>query len=1051
MMNQWCARSLIRLAAVVVTVGLAQSAHAQTLASQERLCDPTFEDCRADILTYIKQETQQIDMGFWMMSDARYSNALVAAHNRGVKIRILMDSRCGGAHPTCLPPLEQLAAAGIPMRERVISGVMHWKMILFASQGQVEFSGANYVPFEFAPHEPWVNFTDEIIYYSNDPAVVQSMMTKFDDLWTSTTEFADYANITAPLTRTYPTYPLDPELNFPPDDSYRSRAVQAYDAEQQKIDVLMFRITDLNHTRAMLRAVNRGIPVRLLTDTDEYRNPKRLWHAYNVDVLHRGGVSVRLDAHQGINHAKGVLLYGSGLSIFGSSNWTSPSSDSQREHNYFTRKPAVFSWIAALFDRKWNNSTGNAESKPFVPLPPGQPQPFAPASGVTGVATTGVVLKWDAGLWAHIYDIYLGTSPDPPLIETNKELGPSQWVGDYRQYAIDVPLQPGTKYYWKIVSKTMAHVTAHGPVWSFTTAGTAPNNTPPTVSITSPAVGATFTAPASIGVTASAADSDGTIARVEFFAGNTSIGVDTAAPYTVTWTNVPAGTYQLTAVATDNGNAMTTSGMVSITVNPGEPLPTGLPSGWNAADVGATGTTGQSTFSGGTFSVTGAGADVWGTSDQFQYAYTTLTGDGSIVARVASIQFVHAWTKAGVMIRNSLSPSAAHAFQLVAASSAKGVPFQRRPADGATSVSTPGSQSTAPRWVKLVRAGDLITGYESPDGVNWTVVGSDAFTMGSTVLIGLAVSSHVTGVNATATFDNVTVTPADPPPPPPPPSNQAPTVAMTSPASGAAFTAPATISLGASASDSDGTIAKVEFYAGSTLLGTDTEAPYQLSWSSVPTGTYNLTAVATDDDGASATSSTVSITVDDAPPPTDLPSGWSHVDIGATPIAGDAIHSSGVFTVKGSGADIWGSADAFHYAYRTLDGDGTIVARVTSVQQGIHAWVKAGVMIRASLTADSPHAFLLASAARGMAFQRRAVAGGLSTNTAGTFSTAPRWVKLQRNGNLFSAYESADGVNWTLVGTDTITMGSTVYVGLAVTSHSTGAAATCTFDGVVIQ
>jgi hypothetical protein len=349
--------------------------------------------------------------------------------------------------------------------------------------------------------------------------------------------------------------------------------------------------------------------------------------------------------------------------------------------------------------------------------------------------------------------------------------------------------------------------------------------------------------------------------------------------------------------------------------------------------------------------------------------------------------------------------------------------------------------------VKLVRAGNLITGYESPDGVNWTIVGSDSFAMAPTVMIGLAVSSHVSGVNATATFDNVTVTPAEPPPPP---TNQPPTVALTSPAAGATFTAPATIALAASAGDSDGTIAKVDFYAGATLLGTDTSAPYQLSWSSVPTGTYNVTAVAADDAGAATTSSVVSITVSDAPPPTGLPPGWAHGDIGATPIAGDATHTSGLFTLKGSGADIWGSADAFHYAYTTLDGDGTIVARVTSIQQGIHAWVKAGVMIRQSLAPDSPHAFMLASAGKGMAFQRRAVAGGESTNTAGTFSTAPRWVKLQRNGNLFSAYESADGVNWTLVGTESITMGATVYVGLAVTSHTTGAAATCTFDGVAI-
>ena len=83
-------------------------------------------------------------------------------------------------------------------------------------------------------------------------------------------------------------------------------------------------------------------------------------------------------------------------------------------------------------------------------------------------------------------------------------------------------------------------------------------------------------------------------------------------------------------------------------------------------------------------------------------------------------------------------------------------------------------------------------------------------------------SSHVTGVNATATFDNVTVTAGGPPPP----ANVPPSAALISPASGASFTAPAPINLAASASDSDGTVAKVDFYSGSTLLGTDTSAPY---------------------------------------------------------------------------------------------------------------------------------------------------------------------------------------------------------------------------------
>jgi hypothetical protein len=187
------------------------------------------------------------------------------------------------------------------------------------------------------------------------------------------------------------------------------------------------------------------------------------------------------------------------------------------------------------------------------------------------------------------------------------------------------------------------------------------------------------------------------------------------------------------------------------------PPPGSLPTGWSNTDVGSTGAAGSSTFSNGTFTVTGAGADVWGTADAFQYAYTNMSGDFTITARVTSIQAINNWTKAGVMIRNTLSASSAHGFMLVASSPTKGVPFQRRKTEGDISYSTPGSQSTAPRWVRLVRTGSTITGYESADGVTWTLVGSDTFVMGTNVLVGLAVSSHVAGTPATCTFSNVTI------------------------------------------------------------------------------------------------------------------------------------------------------------------------------------------------------------------------------------------------------------------------------------------------------
>src|SRR5262245_29818048 len=432
----------------------------------------------------------------------------------------------------------------------------------------MQFAGANYAPFERTPEQPWVHYTDEIVYFTNNPSLVRSFLRKFDDLWTSGQEFADYANITRPLRRSYSTYPIDPELNFPPDESYRDRALAAYATETQSVDVLMFRITDEQHSNAMIAALGRGVPVRLITDDTEYRNPLRLWHAYNVDKMYKAGAQVRVNAHQGINHEKAVLLRGAGLSIFGSSNWTSPSSDSQREHNLFTTKSWIYDWLEAQFTRKWTNGAGFTETRAFVPLPPDLPQPQTPAQGAAGVATSGARLSFYAGLWAHKYDIYFGTAQNPPLLEADKRLGPSQSDTDYRYYDLP-PLRPNTTYYWKIVSKTMADLTAAGPVRSFSTGSTPPSNAPPTVTLTSPESGAVFAVGAAIAIGATASDADGSIARVDFYAGNVLVGSDATAPYAVSWSGAAAGVYTIDAVATDNNGAIAASNAATNRVGAG--------------------------------------------------------------------------------------------------------------------------------------------------------------------------------------------------------------------------------------------------------------------------------------------------------------------------------------------------------------------------------------------------------------------------------------------------------------------------------------------------
>ena len=177
------------------------------------------------------------------------------------------------------------------------------------------------------------------------------------------------------------------------------------------------------------------------------------------------------------------------------------------------------------------------------------------------------------------------------------------------------------------------------------------------------------------------------------------------------------------------------------------------------------------------------------------------------------------------------------------------------------------------------------------------------------------------------------------------------------------------------------------------------------------------------------------------------PSPWNCQDVGSVAASGGSYCSTSTYTVCGSGADIWGTADEFHYAYQPASGDCSIVARVTSVQ-GTDPWAKAGVMIRETLNANAAHCSLFITPGNGVAQQCRTSTGGASANVNNTGYAAPYWVKAVRSGNTFTTYCSANGSTWTQVGSQTITMGANVYIGLCTTSHSDGNLCTATFDNV---
>ncbi len=162
----------------------------------------------------------------------------------------------------------------------------------------------------------------------------------------------------------------------------------------------------------------------------------------------------------------------------------------------------------------------------------------------------------------------------------------------------------------------------------------------------------------------------------------------------------------------------------------------------------------------GTYTITASGANIWGKSDQFHYAYKTLTGVGSITARVMSVQDTDVWAKAGVMIRETPDPGSKHAFACV--TPGNGIASQGRNTTNDISFSTKQGGITAPCWVKLERhiSGNFTVSH-SANGSSWQpVMGAtpEYIPMSSNVYIGLALTSHNTARTCKAVFTNVTTT-----------------------------------------------------------------------------------------------------------------------------------------------------------------------------------------------------------------------------------------------------------------------------------------------------
>jgi hypothetical protein len=183
-----------------------------------------------------------------------------------------------------------------------------------------------------------------------------------------------------------------------------------------------------------------------------------------------------------------------------------------------------------------------------------------------------------------------------------------------------------------------------------------------------------------------------------------------------------------------------------------------LPVGWLGGDIGTPSIQGASSFNpfGGTWLIIGAGDGIWGTSDQFQFAAETYSGNGTILADVTTQTNTSASAKAGVMFRDSTAADGAYAYAVV--TPGNGVYFQWRASDGASAQSSASVAGiTAPVWLRVTRSGSSFSGYYSTNGTTWTQIGStETITMPTAALDGLAVSSNNTGELSLGSFTSVT-------------------------------------------------------------------------------------------------------------------------------------------------------------------------------------------------------------------------------------------------------------------------------------------------------
>jgi regulation of enolase protein 1 (concanavalin A-like superfamily) len=718
----WLGRQHRSRRALLTVVGIAFfCVLSRPAAAADQIYFSAVDNVTNKIIERINAETVRLDISAWYLTEHAISIAIANRFNAGVKVRLMGDrGSIFEIDPHTRDEFYWLANQGVPIRLRFnptwYPEINHWKMAIFVGQNIVEFGSANWDTFELAPFSS-TNFVDETVMFADDPALVNAFKTKFDRMWSDTTAEPESIAGGAPYFKDW----NDACTNEPLGCNFRT----VYPNPKPMVVNTARLEPDYPSPPDLIWGQGPSFNNRLIQEINNEPTSGNLQFVmYRLTVpniaqalLDRfaAGVQMQLiiEPDQYLNrkwpefwlsHAYWDSLWAAGIPM------------RQRKHQGMTHMKTLVTSAYATNASSNLAAAWQRDHNYFVPS--------ATKTAIYNAIKNRVTAMWND---TTNFEPFVPQPPDAPVQSTpaNGATGVSRTsplVWNITPFATNFDVYLG---FSAAALTRIANVKAQ-----------LVNNPPSTYSWPPPS---------------------------EFCAGTTY--------YWQIVARTNATPRRSSLVAASPTRSFTTTGTnVGCSGLPGSGGGGGggaVPAPWATQDIGNVGAAGNASYDNGTFIVSGAGADIWGTSDAFRYVYQSLNGDGQIVARVVSEQNTNSYAKAGVMIRSALTAGSAHAILDVRPDG--NVEFMVRTTNGGPTTYVAGRTQAFPAWLKLTRSTTTITAYVSGNGTDWTQVGTTTLSIAAAATVGLIVNSHDVGATNSSTFDNVTVTGGAPPPPPPPP------------------------------------------------------------------------------------------------------------------------------------------------------------------------------------------------------------------------------------------------------------------------------------------